>query len=972
MSQRGPDDLVLRLLGVLATVCPFRGSARSCTGEPHELHFLAPGASQVGLEPGGVATEVLVAALKIEIHGWRGPRAQRGTVMKNAVIVALLLAAAAFAANPFRPARSGRSTPQTNPEDFRVGFWDSHKFDPLSERAPLPGGLQIDEYDGDGTGYSLVQFGGPVYGSQVDRLRRAGGEFLGFHSRYLSFVKMNRAAAGEVAALSFVRWVGVYQPGYKFWSQTLVEAGFGRVSVVLFYPEDIEAAKAELEAMGLTVVRSGVSENMKVIEVDCSRKQLASIARLNWVFSIEEWHPAEPENDRCQWVVQDWTENERNVWGHGIFGMDEILGYTDTGLDVDHWAFYDPNVAITDTGEFPTHRKVVVFKHYPPAGGVGDPDGHGTHVGGTMAGDDSINGGSSVYDGHAKEARIVHLSPIPSPPGNDFTVPLNMITNDLRNPELRPHTIGNSWWTGTKGQYTNAAATFDMFSWKNRDIQTIKSCGNQGHTSQHQITEPGNAKNILAAAALQNGTSATSLSSFSSSGPAPDGRIKPDIAVPGEDIMSVQAGTQDGYVSMGGTSMASPATNGCIGLCRGYLRKGYYPSGTATPADTWGYVSSAILKAMILVSADPNVESYVVPSDHIGWGRIDLDSVLFFAGDTRKLLAYDDTTGLATGEYNDFYIQVSDSTMPLRVAVVWTDTAAASGANPALINNLDCQLTAPNVSFYKGDLYDSGQSILNPSGDFDNKNPLEMFRVNQPDSGRWTLRVSAQNVVTETQPYAVVVTGRVTTGDFHDVAVTNFVAPPDSVDSGTVVTPRVVVKNFGTFEETFPVWMNIGAGYSDSAEITLAAGTMDTVDFADWAADSVDTFAMSCFTVLAADENPANDTLAGAVVVWPLSGIQEQGKLPTVFALDRARPTPFSRSTTIRFSIPRTTQTNVSIYSVTGALVKTVCNSSLLPAHYSLTWNGRDDRGATVSRGVYYCRMVAGEFRAMKKLVKLN
>jgi subtilisin family serine protease len=883
------------------------------------------------------------------------------------------LAATTFAANPFHPSRSGSFTPQTNPEDFQVGFWDSRQFDPLSERPPLPVALQLDEYDGDGTGYYLVQFGGPVYGSQIGRMRRAGGEFLGFHSRYLAFVKMNHAVAGEVAALPFVRWVGVYQPGYKFWSLTLAKDGYGRVSVVLFYPEDIEAAEVELEAIGLAVVRTGVSEAMKVIEVDCSQEQLAAIARLNWVFSIEEWHPAEKENDQCQWVVQDWTEDQRSIWGQGIFGMDEILGYTDTGLDVAHWAFYDPSVAITDTGEFPTHRKVVVFKHYPPASGVGDPDGHGTHVGGIMAGNDSINGGTSAYDGHSKQARIVHLSPIPQPPGNDFTVPLNMITNDLRNPELRPHTIGNSWWTGTLGQYTNAAATFDMFSWKNKDIQTIKSCGNQYHDEPYMITEPGNSKSVIAAASLQNGTSATLLSSYSSCGPAPDGRIKPDISAPGEAIMSVQAGTQNSYVSMSGTSMASPATNGCVGLCRSYLRKGFYPSGTATSADTWGYVSSAILKAMVLVSADPNVESYVVPSDHIGWGRIDLDSVLFFAGDTRKLLAYDDTTGLATGDYAEFSFEVSDSTMPLRAAVVWTDTAASAGANPALINNLDCRLTAPNASFYKGDLYDSGRSRLNPSGAFDNKNPLEMFRVNQPDSGRWTLRISAQNVVTARQPYAVVITGPVQLGELHDVAVTRIIAPPDSVDSGVVVTPRAVVRNFGTFGETFPVWMNIGTGYSESIGVTLAAGATDTVEFATSSADSVGTFNMSCVTALAADEIPTNDTLADTVVVWPLTGIEEQGRPPTAFALDRARPTPFTGRTTIRFSIPRTTQTSVGIYSATGALVRVLsAPKPLVPNTYSLAWDGRDDRGAVVSRGVYYCRMTAGEFRAIKKLVKLD
>jgi hypothetical protein len=205
------------------------------------------------------------------------------------------------------------------------------------------------------------------------------------------------------------------------------------------------------------------------------------------------------------------------------------------------------------------------------------------------------------------------------------------------------------------------------------------------------------------------------------------------------------------------------------------------------------------------------------------------------------------------------------------------------------------------------------------------------------------------------------------------VAVTSIIAPSDSVDSGVVVTPRAVVRNFGTFEETLPVWMNIGAGYGDSVELTLAAGTADTVLFADWPADSTDTFAVSCFTALAADEIPANDTLADTVVVRPSSGIEEQPGLPTVFALDRARPTPFSGRTTIRFSVPRTAQTSVGIYSVTGALVRVlVAPQPLVPGTYSLGWDGRDDRGATVSRGVYYCRMAAGEFRAMKKLVKLE
>jgi len=167
--------------------------------------------------------------------------------------------------------------------------------------------------------------------------------------------------------------------------------------------------------------------------------------------------------------------------------------------------------------------------------------------------------------------------------------------------------------------------------------------------------------------------------------------------------------------------------------------------------------------------------------------------------------------------------------------------------------------------------------------------------------------------------------------------------------------------------------MTIGSDYVDSAEVTLAAWESDTVKFDSWAADSLDTFDMSCFSVLAGDENTTNDTLAARIVVGPPPGIEDQGGLPSVFALDRAQPTPFSGRTTIRFSIPRPARTSIAIYSVTGALVRVLsAPKPLAPGAYSLAWDGRDNTGAAVPRGVYYCRMAAGEFRTIKKLVKLD
>jgi subtilisin family serine protease len=54
----------------------------------------------------------------------------------------------------------------------------------------------------------------------------------------------------------------------------------------------------------------------------------------------------------------------------------------------------------------------------------------------------------------------------------------------------------------------------------------------------------------------------------SSQGPTRDGRFKPDVAAPGTDIVAAKAfsGSSDLWVSMTGTSMASPYVAGVVGL----------------------------------------------------------------------------------------------------------------------------------------------------------------------------------------------------------------------------------------------------------------------------------------------------------------------------------------------------------------------------------------------------------------------
>ncbi len=111
-------------------------------------------------------------------------------------------------------------------------------------------------------------------------------------------------------------------------------------------------------------------------------------------------------------------------------------------------------------------------------------------------------------------------------------------------------------------------------------------------------------------------------------------------------------------------------------------------------------------------------------------------------------------------------------------------------------------------------------------------------------------------------------TCQVTVGGTRDVGVQRIVAPADTVDSNSIVTPKAWISNFGTTVATFPVTMLIATGYTNTQTVTsLAPGDSVEVSFADWTAAPCGTHAVRCSTYLPADQNTGNDTLSGSVTV---------------------------------------------------------------------------------------------------------
>jgi hypothetical protein len=207
----------------------------------------------------------------------------------------------------------------------------------------------------------------------------------------------------------------------------------------------------------------------------------------------------------------------------------------------------------------------------------------------------------------------------------------------------------------------------------------------------------------------------------------------------------------------------------------------------------------------------------------------------------------------------------------------------------------------------------------------------------------------------------------------RDVACTELLAPPDTVDSGAIVTPRAVLRNLGTSSETFDTRFAIGADYADTVSLTLAAGATDTVDFEDWTALAHGSFPTCCAAKLPTDMNRANDSLADSVVVAAYGGVAELQILPRVLALERPRPDPMRGYATIRFSIPHRAHANVTVRSVTGALVRILSDPRpLTPGTYSLTWDGCDNSGRSVAPGVYFWRLESESTILTRKAIKID
>ncbi|MFF7524555.1 S8 family peptidase [Streptomyces pseudovenezuelae] len=236
------------------------------------------------------------------------------------------------------------------------------------------------------------------------------------------------------------------------------------------------------------------------------------------------------------------------AWAAGYDGKGVKVAVLDTGIDTTH-----PDLAAA----------VRASKNFTGTAGTDDMVGHGTHVAATLAGSGARSGGR--YKGVAPGAGILDAKVLDdNGEGSDSSVIAGLEWAAGQGAKVANLSLGQE---DTPGEDPVEAAVNALS--KSTGMLTVAAAGNEG-PDVGTVGSPGAAESALTVGAVDG---EDRLADFSSTGPTADSALKPDLTAPGVDVVSARAThgylgdpAADGYVSMSGTSMATPHVAGAAAI----------------------------------------------------------------------------------------------------------------------------------------------------------------------------------------------------------------------------------------------------------------------------------------------------------------------------------------------------------------------------------------------------------------------
>ena len=693
---------------------------------------------------------------------------------------------------------------------FTSGDYDPASPSPLSAwYEPQESGLSAS-----GWRYPVAVTSGPLNPDQQTLLQSKGAEILGYLPVNGYQLRIAPELMDSVRDLPFVDWLGEIPAFYKVQPQLAEKMNAAesevRFRIILFADEPAARVLKIVSGLKTEMSPSGKADSWRIV-VSASTSQLPSLlsrlASLPEVESIEVVHVFRPMNQDGVWVHQSFvgpSPQQVPIFNKGIFGCGQIVGIADTAQDYDICYFRDTvngSAPVVNCSFAPcppgvpalNRRKDILYYNWS-GGPLGEEDtcpatitgssGHGTHTSGSIAGDNTpyadcvgfSTPGRNGGDGQAPGAKLIvqEMGDGLEYLNNNAGTVWNLADVSYQN-GARIHS--NSWGgactdifgeciPGCTMPYDSFARDADLAMWTYPDLLMVFSAGNAGGVCPAPISvgTPAIAKDVVSIGSVGHGTSANTPSFFSSPGPVFDGRLKPTVAAQGESVISAASdmnlsSNNCATCSLDGTSMAAPTSAGLAALVREYYTAGYFASGVRNPVA--GIVpTGALIKATLIDGAVALSVQAPAPDFDSGYGRILLNSTLAFSDSPFQLRVDDFREGVVTGSVVTHAYDVSAGT-PFRATLVWTDFPAALNAAIARVNELKLEVIDPagNTWFQKLSPAGLPQQTMNPADTHDSLNVEERLVFNNPQAGRWIVRVRGMSVPMGPQPFALVVRG---------------------------------------------------------------------------------------------------------------------------------------------------------------------------------------------------------------------
>jgi hypothetical protein len=204
---------------------------------------------------------------------------------------------------------------------------------------------------------------------------------------------------------------------------------------------------------------------------------------------------------------------------------------------------------------------------------------------------------------------------------------------------------------------------------------------------------------------------------------------------------------------------------------------------------------------------------------------------------------------------------------------------------------------------------------------------------------------------------------------FSDVAVASIILP-DTIYKDSTYAPCALIKNNGNTDESFKTACNIDA-YTDTVELMLIAKRDSVVVFRDWVVPDTGYCMVTVSVLLEGDMDTTNDSITKPVM--STVGVEEKvGAIPTIFRLYQNRPNPSLDKTEILYQLPIKSRVTLTIYDLTGRIVRRLIDRIEGPGCKTIIWNGQDENGKEATSGIYIYKLQTHDYTAAKKMILLR